>query len=317
MFPHRVEQAVQSLTGLGYKVKFAKHARENRDYVSADAQLRAADINDMFANPDVAAIMCAIGGDHANQILKYIDFEAIKRTPKIFVGYSDISVLHYALAAKAGLQTFYGPCLVTEFGEYPKPLDFTLDHFLKATTRVEPIGAIVPSSEWTCELLDWRTQEDRKRPRVLLPSTGYHWLREGKASGPIIGGCVPSINHLTGTEFWIDPSESIFFIDVPEGHEFGTGLSIHELDAYLADLDNLGVFKSIKGLIVGRPYRYSDEQNEQLRKLISSYVGPYEYPVLMNVNIGHASPIITLPLGAGVIIDSQENSFVITTAGVV
>ncbi|MCR4312609.1 MAG: LD-carboxypeptidase, partial [Candidatus Uhrbacteria bacterium] len=306
-FPHRVEQAVQSLTDLGFKVKFAKHARENRDYVSADARLRAEDINDMFADPEIATIMCTIGGDHSNQILKYIDFEAIRHSPKIFVGYSDISVLHYALAAKANLQTFYGPCLVTEFGEYPKPLDYTLDHFLKATMNAEPIGNIVPSAEWTCEILDWRTQEDRKRSRKLLPSTGYYWLRQGKSSGIIVGGCVPSINHLTGTEFWIDPIGCVFFIDVPEGHEFGTGLQIHELDAYLADLDNLGVFKNIVGLIVGKPYRYSDEQNEQLRRLIASYVEPYNYPVLMDVNIGHASPIITLPLGAEVTLDAEHD----------
>ncbi len=315
-FPHRVVTAERMLTRLGYKVKFAKHALERHGYVSASAEDRAADIHEMFLDDEVQAILCTIGGDHSNQLLKHLDFNLIKSHPKIFVGFSDVSVLHYAFAAKANLRTFYGPCVMTQFGEYPELLPYTLASFQKALTSVEPLGNILPSDTWTSEMLDWTQKKDLERPRHLQPSSGYDWLRHGSVSGPIVGGCIPSINHLTGTDYWIDPAQTVFFLDIPEGHEFGQGLSIQEVDSYLADLDNLGVFASIKGLIVGRPYNYSSVDLQEFRKLIESYTRPYSYPVLLNVNIGHADPIITLPLGVEVELDSSHSIFSILTSGV-
>lgn len=315
-FPHRAENAQRFLEDQGYKVKYATHALENRDYVSGDAEARASDVHEMFSDPEVSAIICTIGGNHSNQLLKYLDFDLIKNNPKIFLGYSDISVLHYAFMTKAQLRTFYGPCLMTQFGEHPKPLSYTLDLFSKAVEGTEPIGNIEASDEWTSEILDWSKKDDLTRPRKLLPSEGYSWLRQGEASGSIIGGCVPSINHLAGTDYWIDPAGCIFFIDIPEGHKFGAGLSISELDSYFADLDNLGVFKTITGLIIGRPYNYSSEQADKLAKLIESYTTGNDYPILLNANIGHTDPIITLPMGVQATLQSEENRFSIDESGV-
>lgn len=316
-FPHRVEQGERFLKQLGYKVKFATHALENRDYVSADPEKRAADIHELFLDPDVSAILCTIGGNHSNQLLEHLDYDLIKKNPKIFVGYSDITVLHYAFAAKAGLRTFYGPCLMTQFGEYPAPLPFTLDSFSRALADSIPMGNIEASKEWTTEILDWRKKKDLERPRILTPSLGYRWLREGKAEGKIFGGCVPSLNHLAGTEYWVDPAKGIFFVDIPEGHQFGEGLSIAELDSFLADLENLGVFSHIAGLVVGRPYNYSPEQEKELGRLLLHYTRSTDYPILLNVNIGHADPIITLPLGVRAALDSQMNTFSLEESGVV
>jgi muramoyltetrapeptide carboxypeptidase len=315
-FPHRIDTAIKCLEKLGFKVKFAKHSLENIGYVSSIAKLRAKDICDMFEDDSVSAILCTIGGNHSNQILKYIDFELVKRNPKIFMGYSDISVLHYAMISNANLQTFYGPCIMTQFGEFPEILPYTLEYFKKAVCELDVIGNILSSESWTSEILDWSFKKDLDRARILNKSTGYDWLRGGFASGKIIGGCIPSINHLAGTKFWVDPSNCIFFIDIPEGHEFGVGLSISELDSYLADLDNLGVFKKITGLIIGRPYNYSLEDYSKLKELILNYVEEYDYPVVLDVNIGHSDPIITLPLGAYVTLDSNKNKFSINESGV-
>ncbi|MBD3270059.1 LD-carboxypeptidase, partial [Candidatus Peregrinibacteria bacterium] len=278
-------------------------------YVSASAQERADDIHQMFSDNEIKAIICAIGGDHANQILKHIDFDLIRNNPKIFVGYSDISVLHYAFLSQADLQTFYGPNLMTDFGEYPKILDYTKEYFEKAVSNEGTIGKVMSSEMWTDEILDWGQKKDLERARKLVKSEGYKWLKEGFSTGEIVGGCVPSINHLIGTKYWVDPSNRIFFIDIPEGFEFGTGLSIGEFDSYLADLDNIGVFSSIKGLIVGRPYRYDKNQYEKLDKIIMKYCGDYNYPVLLNANIGHASPIITVPYLTMTELNSSENTF--------
>lgn len=316
IFSHRIETAKKFIINAGYKVKFANHALQRSVYISASAQLRADDIHSMFKDEQVRAIICTIGGDHSNQILKYLDFSLISKNPKIFMGYSDISVLHYAILSKSNLQTFYGPCIMTQFGEHPSILPYTLEHFTKAVVLTQPIGDIKPSKDWTCEILDWTVKKDLERPRKMEISQGYEWLKEGSVTSHILGGCVPSINHLAGTQYWIDPTGSIFFIDIPEGHDFGKGLAISQLDSYLADLDNLGVFKNIAGLIVGRPYNYSAEEYAQLKKLILYYTQGYNYPILMNANIGHCDPIITLPYAVQVTLDSAKDKFSINEAGV-
>ena len=312
IFPHRVSNAVNFLKKEGFKVLLSKHSQENIKYISAISKDRAGDIHDMFQNGDVKAIICTIGGNHSNQLLKYLDFDLIRDNPKIFIGYSDISVLHYAFLKKSGLQTYYGPCLMTQFGEFPEPLPYTYDYFKKVliSDNDEDID-VLPSESFTDEVLNWVTKSDLERPRKMIYSSGYKWLRDGYADSEIIGGCMPSINHLMGTDFWIDPKDKIFFIDIPEGHNFGEGLSISELDSYLADLDNIGVFKSIKGLVIGRPYNYSKEQCDQLILIINYYTKDTDYPILFNVNIGHSDPIITLPMMSRVILDSKNNKFTI------
>lgn len=315
LFPHRVEQGVAALEQMGYRVIFAPHAREIDGYVSAPARDRAADLHLMFENPSVRAIVCMIGGNHANQVLKYLDYDLIAANPKILVGYSDITVLHWALAKKAGLRTFYGPCLISEFGEYPEMHSYTREYFDKAVVSLDPVGVVTPSPTWTDEFLDWGLEENHTRARTLTPSDGHMWWRTGVAEGPIFGGAIPSINHLPGTPYWVPLDDHILFIDIPEGRPGGP-LSVASIDAFLADLDNLGVFKSIRGLIIGRPYRYEEEMRLALRDRVMQYVEAYSYPVLFDVNIGHAAPIITVPLGVNVRLDSTRDVFEVLESGV-
>jgi len=316
IFPHRINMAKKMIEKLGYKVKFAKHSLKRNGYLSSNISERVEDIHDMFKDNLVKAIICTIGGNHSNQLLKYIDYKIINENPKIFIGYSDISVLHYAFMKKANLLTFYGPCLMTQFGEYPEILKYTLDYFNKAITARESIGEIKQSETWTAEILDWTKKMDLKRPRKQKKTNDFIWLKKGEAKGKIIGGCVPSINHLIGTEYWIDSSDSIFFIDIPEGHDFGKGLSVSDLDAYLTDISNIGVFKKISGLIIGRPYNYSKEENEILKKIILRITYKYNYPIVLNANIGHCDPIITLPYGVKASLNSNNNKFIIKESGV-
>jgi len=123
------------------------------------------------------------------------------------------------------------------------------------------------------------------------------------------------MNHLVGTEYWVDFKDKVMFIDIPEGDP-GEKFPLPDLDSFLADLDNLGIFKDIKGLIIGRPYYYEEEDNRKLKDIIAYYTKDYNYPILFNANIGHASPIVTVPLGAEVMLDSQKNIFEIKEAGV-
>lgn len=307
LFPHRVKDGISSLERMGFRVRVEKNALGRKGWVSGTIEERVADLHSAFSDPEVKCVMASIGGDHSNQLLKYLDFDLIRDNPKIFVGYSDISVLHYALCAKAGLRTFYGPCLISEFGEYPDVLDYTKESFSKTLTNGW-FGEIRASEKWTDDFLDWFNEENHTKERSLHVSNGYEWWKDGHAKGKILGGCVPSINHVLGTEYWIDPKETLFFIDIPEGGP-GEPMDMAALDSFFADLDNARVFESVSGLIIGRPYKFSSELNSELKEMVLRYVKPYDYPVLFNANIGHCAPSITLPFGVLAEIDSSKNIF--------
>ncbi|MDQ2933077.1 MAG: LD-carboxypeptidase [bacterium] len=311
---HRIEAAVSFFEGQGYKVKIGKHALKNDGYVSASIQERVDDIHAAFRDPEISCIITTIGGNHSNQLLQYIDWEMIKKNPKIFIGYSDVSVLHYGLQTQAELQTYYGPCVMTQFGENPEVFEYTWKSFNEVLVGEAETISVLASDFWTDDATkNWFEKEDLISARQKKQNSGYVWIREGTAQGYITGGCVPSINHLLGTKFWIDPKDSIFFIDIPEGHELVKGLSLSDLDSYFADLSNAGVFDVIRGLIVGRPYNYSEDEFKNMIEIIKRYTGHKKYPILANANIGHADPIITLPYGSEAILNSKNNSFTHTS----
>ena len=219
IFPHRLDKAIKFLESEGYKIKEFPCARKINGWESAPAEERAKDIMDAFLDKEVKAIICSIGGNTINKTLKYLDFKRIKENPKIFIGYSDISVLHYALHKKCGFSTFYGPCAMTQFGEYPMPLEYTLKYFSKAVVE-EQIGVVKASEKWTDEVLDWGKKKDLERPRILKENSGYEWLREGRAEGEIIGGCLSSLMNVINTEYWPDHKDKIFFLETQECQDF-------------------------------------------------------------------------------------------------
>lgn len=316
IFPHRLDNAIKFLESQGYKIKEFPCTRKNKGWESASAEERASDIMSAFKDKEVKAIICSIGGNNVNKTLEFLDFEEVKKNPKILCGYSDISALHYAIHKKSNLVTFYGPAAITQFAEFPKPLNHTLEYFNKAVTRTIPIGKVTPSKNWTDEVLDWGEKKDLERPRKLRKNSGYEWLKEGKAEGEIIGGCLHSILHLMGSEYWPDHKNKILFIETPEGEDFTKGESLAEVDAQLCDLRISGVFNEIKGLIVGRPFGYTDEEKEKFKEVIIDNSRGYNFPILYGADIGHTDPQITIPLGAKVLIDSENNSFELLEEGV-
>lgn len=306
----RIDNAVKYIKSMGYKVIIGKHALENNGYVSASISERVEDIHSMFSNFEVKAIICTIGGNNSNQLLSFIDFDLIKKNPKIFIGYSDISILHFAIQNQSNLATYYGPCLMTQFGEYPKPLPYTIESFNRLLCDDNPKNIDINQSEfWTDETPNWFEKKDLLAPRKQVKNTGYKWLRNGRSSGTAWGGTIPSINYLLGTKYWVKPKNSIFFLDIPEGKDINSGLGLSEVDAYLTNLDNAGIFDEINGIIIGRPYKYSIEEHNKLKEIVLRITNKYNFPILYNVNIGHVDPIITLRYGQKIELDSNYNRF--------
>lgn len=307
---HRIDNAVAYLKKSGFDVLIGKHALENDGYVSASIEARLEDLHSMFSNSKVKAIICTIGGNNSNQLLPFIDYKLIERNPKIFMGYSDISVLHFALQSQSGLATYYGPCVMTQFGEYPKPLEYTIKAFSRELLKNNNSFIDIKQSKfWTDDAPNWFKKKDILGPRKQVKNTGYEWLKKGRAAGFAWGGVIPSINYLFGTRYWVEPKNSIFFLDIPEGKDFLSGLGLSEVDAYLTNLENAGVFSKIKGLIIGRPYRYSEDDHKNLKKIILRITDKYNFPILYNANIGHVDPIITLQYGQRIEINSDKNLF--------
>jgi muramoyltetrapeptide carboxypeptidase LdcA involved in peptidoglycan recycling len=315
---HRIISGINALEKLSFEVKEYPTSKKINDEGSAGTpQERADDICAAFESQDVKGIICSIGGLSANEVLDKIDYNVIKKNPKIFCGYSDITLLHHALYKKANLITFYGPNLMTQFGEYPIPFEYTVSYFLKALTIPE-IGVVKASKFWTDEVLDWYGKKDLLRKRNCYENVdGHLWLRKGKASGKITGGCLYSLLQIKGTEYEINYEQKILFLDIPEGQSIAKGTPIEYVNSQLMDLRNAGVFDKIKGLIVGRGFGYTQNENLRLRNLILKHTNNYNFPVLTNVNIGHTDPIITLPLNVNVTLDFENDIFSIDENGVI
>lgn len=247
-WPHRAARGVAYLEALDLKVRMMPNAGRNDGWTSSPVQARVDDIHAAFLDDEVSVVLASIGGNHSNQLLPHLDYDLIRSHPKIFQGYSDITVLDWALFQWAGLSTFHGPALVPELGEFPDVLEYT-DRWLRAAWFGEGPIAFEPATDWTDEFLDWDQRVDLTRPRRLRKSEGWITVREGAAEGWLLGGCLETICwHLKGSTAWIDPAGAILFLEMSE-----EAPSPAHVDSYLTDLDDLGVFRGAAGMVVGRP----------------------------------------------------------------
>jgi muramoyltetrapeptide carboxypeptidase LdcA involved in peptidoglycan recycling len=302
-WPHRTERGRAYLESLGLKVKLMPNAARNDGWTSASPEERASDLHEAFSDDSVAVVLAGIGGNHSNQLLPLLDFALIASHPKIWQGYSDMTVLHWAFLKHSNLATFYGPALTIGLAEFPEVLPHT-DRWLRAAWfHSEPLR-FDPADEWTEEILDFDKQLDLRRSRALSHSSGWRVLREGEARGPIIGGCLETICwHLKGSDTWIDPEGCIFFLEMSE-----EAPSPAHVDAYLTDLEQLGVFDACTGLLFARPMGYSDEDTETLWRVVADRTASAGIPVLANIECGHTDPMITLPLGVPAHLSADESN---------
>ena len=312
LYPHRLENGIRQLEHLGFRTTVGRHAANSQGIVSDSAENRVSDLHDMFRDPGVRLVLAAIGGDHSCHLLPLLDFDLIAENPKIFMGFSDITVLNVAIQCETGLVTFNGPNLLTDFAEHPEMLEYTRSAFLRAVCEPHPTGRIAPAPWWTEEYLDWNRKEDLERPREGKASPGWTWLKDGVSEGVLVGGCLESLQHLRGTRYWPDFAESILFIETS-----ADAPPPARVDSMLMGYENMGVFSQLTGLLVGRPIRYSSEQRGELRDVVLERTRRFSFPVVMDMDFGHTAPQFVLPLGCRARIDSGNRSFEILEAAVV
>lgn len=269
------------LESMGFKVKLAPHCHLAHGYLAGSDQLRAHDLNTMFADPTVDGIICLKGGYGATKILPKMDFEMIRANPKIFVGFSDITALHIALNQKAGLVTFHGPVLTNMI----KGLEgFSKRELLRAIMEPLPMGSL-------------------KNP----PGIAVHALYGGRAQGVITGGNLSLIAATMGTPFEIDTKGKLLLLEEVNEEPY-------RVDRMLTQLATAGKFDDAVGVILGDWNNCESEAHKPsltLLQVFEEIIIPYRKPIIYDLQVGHCTPKLTLPLGVNATLDANTGQLII------
>lgn len=311
----RYEQGVERLEKVfGLEVVAMPNSLKGADYLYENPQARAEDLMNAFKDPTINAIISNIGGSESIRLLPYIDFDVIRSNPKVFIGYSDATVTHL-FCHKAGISSFYGPAILTDFAENVEMYDYTVEALKKSLFSNEVIGEIKPAQEWTSERLLW-VVENKNTQRKMNPNKGYEVLQgKGVVQGRLIGGCIEVLEFAKGTSLWPDQSywkDSILFFETSEDTPEPTFI-----EYWLRNYGSQGILQNIKGIVFGKPQheKYYEEYKKSILRIMKE-LNLTDLPILYNLNFGHTEPKFVLPYGAMAEIDCDNRAFSILESGV-
>lgn len=295
LFPDRFERGVSSLVNLGFNVKRGAYVSTRDGAVAACAQKRAEDINSLFLDPDVSLLMATIGGDYAAEILPYLDWDTIRSNKKGLIGYSDITVLLHAIGLKSQQVVFYGPTLMTEFAEYPKPPRLSAEAFMELFGPGDKL-VISPVDSLLAKGSDWALPpQERVKTCPVFQKT----IRAGSADGVVLGGCMEALERLRGTEYWPSFKDAILAIETVDD-EFDE----KKWRSFIADYTNMGILKAIRGMVIGQKM-WSKDDVDCLSSMLLDATASANIPILYGLPFGHISPIATLPLYTRAALDAD------------
>lgn len=262
-------------------------------HTASSIKERTKTLHDFFRRKDIHAIMSFWGGFNTHQILEYLDYDLIKKNPKILIGYSDTTTLLSAINHKTGLITFNGPAVIT-FAKPTLPAE-TLDTFNELLVKgvqqfTYPVSKEFSDNPWW---LEDKMHFDR--------NSGLKTYSKGKATGTIVGGNIGTLLLLAGTPFWPKMKGKILFIEDDESETPKT------IDRFFTQLRHMGVYKQINGMVVGRFARsVGFSKSDSLDMILKDALKGYKFPVITEFDMGHTDPILTLPIGAKVKIDATK-----------
>jgi muramoyltetrapeptide carboxypeptidase len=290
----RIDLAAARLEAtLGVKCRLGKHVKARHGYMAGTEKERLEDLHAMFADPGVAGVFCLEGGYGTERLLSGIDYELLRKNPKVLLGYSDITGLHLAITKKAGLVTFHGPVAT---GSMPP---WSLASLKKALFSAEPIGELTNPPE-----------DDQNWPAFPL-----HTVAAGKARGAIVGGNLTLVSTTMGTPYEIETKGKILFIE-------DTGEAPYRVDRMLTQLKLAGKLQEAAGIVWGTctectPAKSSFEVNLSMSDLLDEILGDLGKPVLAGLVFGHTKEKATIPLGVEAELDAGAKRVAILEAGTV
>jgi muramoyltetrapeptide carboxypeptidase len=281
----RIDLALERVRDRGFRTKTYGDIYRSHGYLAGDDETRAAELMTAFADPETSAVWCARGGYGVMRLLDRIDFDVIRRNPKVFIGFSDITALHVAIQQKTGLITFHGPNLQDGFGkpgDMPSPNEDAL---------------------WRVVLADDQTTNERKylfdlqeTEQAILKS-----IHGGTSTGRLTGGNLAVLAGMMGTPYEMETSGRILFFE-------DIGERLYRIDRYLSQLRLAGKFNSLAGVLLGSfSYDEVDQTDDQseIAALCIEFFADLGIPVLAGFPAGHETFNLTLPIGGLIKLDAD------------
>ena len=277
----KIEPSIKAMEDLGFEVVLGESCRGCHGFLSGSDKLRAKDINEMFKDKSIKGIFAIRGGYGAARLLDMLDYKMIKKNPKVFAGYSDVTALHNVLNEKCKLITFHTPMasgLCTSVDEY------TMDFYNRNIFSNEPLGKL-------------------KNPEGQEIKT----LVSGKAKGKLFGGNLSLVVSSMGTAYELDTKGKILFLE-------DVGEYPYRIDRMLLQLKQCGKFKDAAGIILGAwtDCKANEGDNSlSLMEVFEELIKPENKPTIYNLVCGHCMPTMSLPLGAIVKINADKGEITV------
>lgn len=265
-----LKTSVDNLESLGFKVVFTNNILSRNGYLAGTDEQRASDLNEMFSRNDIDGIVAARGGYGCTRILPLIDYNLIKKNPKVLIGYSDITALHIAIYSRTGLVSFHGPVGISTFNEYSirNLMNVLVYPFENLTLHnAEDEGSISPKS---------------------------FTVKSGNSSGILIGGNLSLMVSLIGTPYDFGSSGKLIFIEE-------VGENPYRIDRMLTQMIQAGKFDNASGIILGEfidcEPKKDDLNSFSLKEVLYRCLYNLNVPVIYGMSFGHIKNKLTLPIG--------------------
>jgi muramoyltetrapeptide carboxypeptidase len=278
-----VQIARESLEALGLTVRLGEHMMERHGYLGGDDHARAADINALFADKEIAAIHPIRGGWGSSRLLPYLDFDVIRRNPKVLLGYSDITALLLSIQARTGLVTFHGPIGMGRWD------DFSIESYKRVLFDAEP--------------LTYQNKRELSERNALTPiDFRVQTITPGTVRGRLLGGNLTVLTSILGSPYVPDWDDAILFTE--DVHE-----EPYRIDRMLTQLKLAGVLNRLKGFVFGSCSECEPGEGSYgaltLDEIFIDHIKPLGIPAWQGAMIGHQQPQWTLPEGIPVEIDAD------------
>lgn len=319
---HNLKIAIQRLKQFGLEPVIMSNTLKGVDYLDQHPEKRAEDLKEAFFDSTIQGIICAIGGNDTYRTLPYLMedpkfIECVKQSPKLFTGFSDSTINHF-MFYQLGLQTYYGLAFITDLGEIADDMlpytKKTFERYFEDYTTWK----IRPSDIWYEERIDF-SKHAIGTDRICHQEMHGYELLQGKAifSGELLGGCLESIYKILSKtqkpdEYELCKKYSIF----PDQDQWQGKIMFLEtcenksapslVKEMLTTIEKTGAFKGLNGVLIGKP---QDEiYYQEYKEVFQDVFGSYGFPVLYNINFGHATPRIALPYGAITYVDANKQT---------